>query len=139
MAAPKGNQFYKLAVKSLGCPPKYETLDDLQKEIIAYFEDQEHIKKPRYTVTGLMAFLGFSARKHLYAQADRGKDFCYLINTALTIIAACYENNLYSPTPAGAIFALKNLRPDEFKDKTEVEQKNINIDFHEEKTYETKS
>ena len=75
----------------------------------------------------------------MFAQAERNKDFCHLINTAITIIASCYESNLYSPTPAGAIFALKNLKPDEFKDKTEVEQKNINIDFNEEKTYETKS
>ena len=139
MAAPKGNQFYKLAVKSLGRPRKYETLEELQKEIIAYFEDQEQLKKPRYTVTGLTVWLGFTARKDLFAQAERNKDFCHLINTAITIIASCYESNLYSPTPAGAIFALKNLKPDEFKDKTEVEQKNINIDFHEEKTYETKS
>lgn len=138
MAAPKGNQFYKMAVENLGRPPKYETFEELHDKIVAYFESQSELKRPHYTLTGLAAFVGFSSRRDLLNQAERGQDFSHLIQNAINIIASCYENNLYSTAPAGAIFALKNIKPDEFKDKTEVDQKVISIDWHEEKTYEVK-
>jgi len=137
MAAPKGNQFYKLAVKSLGRPRKYETFEELQSEIIAYFEEQKRLKNARYTVTGLTSFLGFVSRQDLYAQGERGQDFSYLINMAINIVASCYENHLYSVSPAGAIFVLKNIKSDEFKDKTEIDQRLMSIEWKEEKTYET--
>ncbi|HPQ35981.1 MAG TPA: terminase small subunit [Tenuifilaceae bacterium] len=137
MAAPKGNQFYRLAVKSLGRPRKYETFEELQSEIIAYFEEQKRLKNARYTVTGLTSFLGFVSRQDLYAQGERGQDFSYLINMAINIVASCYENHLYSVSPAGAIFVLKNIKSDEFKDKTEIDQRLMSIEWKEEKTYET--
>lgn len=138
MPAPKGNQYYKLALKSLGRPRKYETFEELQSEVAAYFEDQDHLKRPRYTITGLTAWCGFTNRRDFVAQSERGEEFSHLIKMAINIVASCYENNLYSAAPAGSIFALKNIKSDEFKDKTEVDQNVINIDWHEEKTYEVK-
>lgn len=138
MAAPKGNQYYKLALKSLGRPRKYETFEELQSEIIEYFKEQDHLRKPRYTITGLTAFLGFTNRADLYAQGERGEEFSHLIKSAINIVASCYENNLYSPSPAGAIFVLKNIKSDEFKDKTEVDQRVTTVEWKEEKTYEAK-
>lgn len=137
-AAPKGNQFYKMAVENLGRPPKYETFEDLRDKMIAYFESQAKQKYPRYTITGLTSFLGFASRRDLYNQGERGQDFSHLIQNAINIIASCYENSLYSAAPSGAIFALKNIRPEEFKDKSEVDQKVISVNWHEEKTYEAK-
>ena len=137
-AAPKGNQFYKMAVENLGRPPKYETFEDLHSKIVAYFESQSELKRPHYTLTGLAAFLGFSSRRNLFEQGERGEDFYHLIQNAINLVASCYENNLYSAAPAGAIFALKNIKPDEFKDKTEVDQKVLTVNWHEEKTYEAK-
>jgi len=125
MAAPKQNQFYKLAVKALGAPRKYETIEELRKEIVMYFEEYADKVKPKYTITGLTAFLGFSTRRDFYNQADRGQDFSHLIKTAITIIGSNYEQNLHGMAPAGSIFALKNILSDEFKDKTEVTQTNI--------------
>jgi hypothetical protein len=122
MAAPKNNQFYKLALKALGAPRKYETYESLYEVIIGYFEDQREKVKPHYTVTGLYTWCGFSDKKAFVLQADRGEDFFTLIKTALNIVASCYENNLYTGNPAGAIFALKNMKSEEFKDKTEIDQ-----------------
>lgn len=137
-AAPKGNQYYKLALKSLGRPRKYETFEKLQKEIVDYFEQQNRVKFPRYTITGLTSYIGFTNRADLYAQAERGEDFSHLIKMAINIVAACYENHLYSVSPAGAIFVLKNIKSDEFKDKTEVDQKIMNVSWNETKTYDSK-
>jgi hypothetical protein len=138
MAAPIGNKFYKLAQKTLGRPRYYETFEELQQEIIAYFKEQDSLKKPKYTMTGLTAWLGFVSRADFKAQGERGEDFSYLIKASINIVASCYEENLYSTTPAGAIFALKNIKSDEFKDKTEVDQKVTSVNWHEEKTYEAK-
>jgi hypothetical protein len=81
--------------------------------------------------------MGFGSRADLYAQAERGEDFSHIIKEAVNLVAACYEENLYGQTPAGAIFALKNLKSSEFKDKTEVEQKVTSVTWNENKTYES--
>lgn len=138
MAAPIGNKFYKLALRIAGRPRKYEKFEDLKKEIIAYFEDQASLKKPKYTITGLTAWLGFASRTDLYAQSERGEEFSYIIKEAVNLVASCYEENLYSQSPTGAIFALKNIKSSEFKDKMEVDQTTTNITWEEKKTYESK-
>jgi glycerol dehydrogenase-like iron-containing ADH family enzyme len=124
-AAPKHNQFYKLAIKSLGAPRKYETIEDLHNEIIAYFEEFADKMKPKYTITGLTAWLGYSSRRDFYNQAERGQDFSHLIKNTINIICSNYEQNLHGMSPAGSIFALKNILSEEWKDKTEVTQTNI--------------
>jgi len=119
MAAPIGNQYYKLALR-IGRKRDYETVDALRDEIILYFREQEHLKKPKYTVSGLASWLGFS-RQGFDEQIERGKEFSDIIKEAKSIIESCYENNLYIAGCAGAIFALKNMG---WKDSTETNHLN---------------
>lgn len=119
MAAPVGNQYYKLALR-LGRKRDYETLESLRDEIMLYFREQEHLKKPRYTISGLCAWLGMS-RQGFDDQAKRGEAFFDIIKEAKAIIESCYENGLYNAGCAGSIFALKNMG---WKDSNETNHLN---------------
>lgn len=108
MAAPVGNQYYKLALR-LGRKRDYETETDLLNEIANYFKDQENLRKPRYTISGLCAYLGFNSRDTFDQQANRSQAFSDIVNGAKKIIESCYESKLYDAGCTGAIFALKNM------------------------------
>jgi hypothetical protein len=130
-----------------GRPPIYENVEELEKAIADYFENgiatrtviigkapnQQAIELPVPTITGLVLHLGFESRQSFYDYEERPK-FSYTIKRARTLIEKEYEEMLQTASsPAGAIFALKNLG---WKDKTEVEQSGgLTINWHEEKTY----
>lgn len=111
-----------------GRPAYYETPEDLQKQVLNYFQecDSEGIKT---TVTGLCLYLGFAARSSLEDYIDKGGEFSYIIKRAKLAVENGYET-------AGAtidIFALKNMG---WVDKSEVDnthkfinKPSIRIDF----------
>lgn len=130
MAAPKGNKFAEGLTNS-GRPPIYEDPKKLYDRIVEYFtyiqgeldDDKKVIREPEpLTVTGLSIFLGFNSKGTLYEYAKK-KEFSDSIKRALLFVEQKYEEMLLSKASTGAIFALKNMG---WKDKTEVEQKNLN-------------
>lgn len=113
----------------------FETADEIQKQIDEYFQsgmkirtvivgkppNQQAVQLPCPTITGLAIFLGFESRQSFYDYEQR-PEFSYTIKRARLFIECEYEEILQvSPSPTGAIFALKNMG---WKDKTEVEHVN---------------
>lgn len=121
MAAPKGNK-YGLANYKAGQPPKYETPEELEKTAIEYFDmctTSTGICKP--TMSGLVFHLGYKSRQSLLDQKERSEAFSDLITRLRLFVESCYEANLHGFNYAGSIFALKNMNPEAWKDKTEVD------------------
>ena len=116
MAAPKGNKF-ALGLTNNGRPPQYESVEDMEVKCNEYFlECSENNEKA--TITGLALYLGFESRQSLYDYKEK-KDFSYLLKRATLAVENSYETS----GSAFDIFALKNMG---WKDKTEVEQTNVN-------------
>lgn len=117
-----------------GRPLTYDTPDDLQKAIDEYFA-QITEAKGIITVTGLALYLGFDSRQSVYDYKER-EEFSYIIKRALLMVENSYEIRVCGNNPTGPIFVLKNMG---WKDKSEVEQSGgLLINWHEEKTYNTK-
>lgn len=117
MAAPKHN-LYALGNNG-GRPRIYENPEDLEIEIVKYFEYCIE-KKVNITISGLTLFIGFNSREtlHLY---EKRQEFMDIIKRARLSVTEAYEQELYSFKFGGAIFALKNIDKDNWKDKTEQE------------------
>lgn len=108
-----------------GRPPKFESVEDLEAKIDAYFEDCEKNDKP-LTITGLALALDTSRQTLLEYEGEvegRGqntKEFVDTIKKAKQMCENYAEAYLYSGrNVAGAIFNLKNNYG--WKDKREVE------------------
>lgn len=99
-----------------GYPPIFESVDQLEDEIQAYFDLQSDNNQP-LTITGLAFYLGFVSRQSIYDYKEN-PHFSYILKKATMFIEHCYEMNLSGTTPTGSIFALKNMG---WKDKTETE------------------
>ena len=108
-------------MKYRGRPAKYETVEDMQKLIVEYFNECEaEGKKP--TVTGLGYVLDMSRQDLINYEkcfeCDRLKQypdsvrrgFVDKIKGAKRFIESCLEDKLINgnTTPIGLIFALKN-------------------------------
>ena len=93
-----------------GQPLKFKSVTELQKKIDKYFKDCALKDKP-YTVTGLALALG--TNRQTLVNYESGVEpyakFFDTIKTAKTIVENYAEERLFSPTPTGAIFALKNF------------------------------
>lgn len=89
-----------------GRPRKYETPEQMQEVIDAYFE-----KTSKPTLTGLALALGFTSRQAFLTYQEYGPEFSDTVKTARLRIEEHYEKLLQDPQtrPAGPIFALKNL------------------------------
>jgi hypothetical protein len=128
-----------MMVAAIGRPPKFETVEDLQAAIDAYFdgcyEDRpRHVKvgkeyhilydsdgKPvtervlavPYTVTGLALALGTTRETLMDIEHGNGPyadpRFSDAIKRAKLRVEHGYELGLHGTTPAGAIFGLKNF------------------------------
>lgn len=97
----------------MGRPPFYDNPEVMQSKIQEYFESGQLI-----TITGLALFLGFESRQSFY-DYEQKHDFAYIIKNARLRVEHAYECRLNtSPSPTGAIFALKNMG---WKDKQETE------------------
>lgn len=105
MGAPKDNQ-YALG-NSGGRPRQYQAAQDLEKEVISYFQhcidNKENVK-----VTSLALYLGFESRQSLFDYKSN-KEFSYVIKRALLVIEAHYEDTLNTFRSMGGQFALKNM------------------------------
>lgn len=99
-----------------GRPRHYETPEAFEQKANEYFEQcKEESKRP--LVTGLALFMGFSSRAELHGYMNYD-GFSNVVKKALTMVEMSYEQNLYSATPSGSIFALKNMG---WSDKQEVD------------------
>jgi len=98
-----------------GRPLIFETPEQLEAAIQAYFEKQVTDKAP-ITISGLAYELGFESRQSIYDYKER-EEFSYILKRATFFVESQYENKLSGTTPTGAIFALKNMG---WKDKVET-------------------
>lgn len=119
MAAPKHN-LYALGNNG-GRPRLYENPEDLESKVVDYFQNCIE-DKHNPTISGLTLFLGFNSRDTLHSYKDR-QEFSDILKRATMAIEMSYENELYSFKFGGAIFALKNINKEYWKDKTEQEVK----------------
>ena len=130
MGAPKHNLF---ALGNNGGRPKvFETPIDLQQECNEYFnwciENKEVL-----TITGLALYLNVTlktlSRWRNGLIDNETQEFSPIINRAVQCIENAYEKKLDTFTFGGAIFALKNINKEHWKDKTEqeVNQTNTNV------------
>ena len=92
-------------MEKAGRPPKYKTPEELQIKIQEYIDEN---KLTGLTITGLCYHCGFESRQSFYDLGNRD-EFSYTIKRARLFIESSYELKLHDRTPAGAIFALKNL------------------------------
>ncbi len=109
-----------------GRPLKYQTVEELQSAVDAYFRDDCMMKLGDAeifapTMGGLACALGVS-RQTLVSYRDKD-EFLDTIKNARSKIGAALEQRLYSNSVAGVIFNLKNNF--EWKDKQEVETKDV--------------
>ena len=101
-----------------GRPLKYQSVEDMQRDIDKYFAECDEKQKP-YTVSGLAYSLGTTRRTLLdYEEKD---DFSHTIKSAKAKIEMFNEELLYSKdvSTTGVIFNLKNNY--NWKDKQEIE------------------
>jgi len=113
-----------------GRPLAYESPEQLTNDIDKYFKGTD-----QPTLAGLAYALGIS-RQTLYNYGEK-EGFFDIIKKAREFVEAIYEARLiYSNSPTGVIFALKNMS---WKDKTETD---LHVEgaliWKEEKRYETK-
>lgn len=97
-----------------GRPPIYENIDQMIPLLQKWEESIIAGEIP--TVTGLCLALEFT-KETLYQYRDK-PEFSDSIKRALLIVENGYEKALRESSPAGSIFALKNMG---WKDKTETE------------------
>ena len=130
MPAPKHNLF---ALGNNGGRPKvFETPTHLEQECNEYFnwciENKEVL-----TITGLALYLNVTlktlSRWRNGLIDNETQEFSPIINRAVQCIENAYEKKLDTFTFGGAIFALKNINKEHWKDKTEqeVNQTNTNV------------
>lgn len=118
----------------VGRPMKYNSVDDMQRDIDEYFAECDENGKP-YTVSGLAYALGTTRRTLLDYEDKDG--FSHTIKKAKAKIERFNEEMLYAKdvSTAGVIFNLKNNYG--WKDKQEIEAEvnssvNINIELSDE-------
>ena len=114
----------------MGRPLAYQSAEELQIAVDTYFAEE---KIP--TLAGLAYHLNIS-RSTLYLYDDK-EQFSDIIKRAREAVEAIYEARLiYSNSPTGVIFALKNMS---WKDKTEQDlHVEGSLIWNEQKRYETK-
>jgi len=95
-----------------GRPPKYKSASEIQKNIDAYFSEDD---EP--TITGLALALGFNSRQSLLNYEGK-QEFVDAIKRAKSRVEHSYEKSLRKDGGAGNIFALKNFG---WSDKQEME------------------
>lgn len=112
----------------VGRPRKWNTPEELQKDIDEYFKNCSENKIP-LTITGLA--LALDTTRETLMDYQNNDEFSYTIKRAKLHIENAYEQRLIVNGRAGDIFALKNFG---WKDKQEIEADvnsdiNINIEL----------
>jgi hypothetical protein len=130
MAAPKNNLF--ALGHHYGRPKQYPKALELHNECVAYFDWCVEAKEV-ITITGLCIYLEISRTTLMRwknGDIDNETDnFSNVITRAIAIVENAYEKKLDTFTFGGAIFALKNINKEYWKDKIEAEvnQTNTNV------------
>lgn len=103
-----------------GRPPKFTDAEIMEQKIESYFSLCDQEKRP-YTISGLALALGMDRRSLLNYSKDN--KFFPTIKKAKARCENYAEESLFKPSAvAGVIFNLKNNYED-WKDKTEVDNK----------------
>ena len=109
----------------IGRPRKWNTPEELQKEIDEYFRVCAENDIP-LTITGLA--LALDTTRETLMDYQNNDEFSYTVKRAKLYIENAYEQRLIANGRAGDIFALKNFG---WKDKQEIEADvgitNINV------------
>lgn len=106
----------------LGRPLLLTDAKEVKAKMDAYFGETP---KEDWTITGLALSLNTSRRTLLnYDKREGSEDLSDLIDWARDKVENSYELDLKRHGRTGTIFALKNF---DWKDKTEVENKNFNL------------
>jgi hypothetical protein len=130
VAAPKNNLF--ALGHHYGRPKQYPTALELHNECVAFFDWCVEAKEV-ITITGLCIYLEISRTTLMRwknGDIDNETDnFSNVITRAIAIVENAYEKKLDTFTFGGAIFALKNINKEYWKDKIEAEvnQTNTNV------------
>jgi len=115
MAAPKHN-LYALGNNG-GKERIFKTPEELEAKVIDYFnwcvETKTEIAK-----NGLELFIGFNSRT-TWSNYMKREEYVDILNRAKKSVVYSYELDLRSFKFGGAIFALKNLDPENYVDKVE--------------------
>jgi len=119
MPAPKHN-LYALGNNG-GKERIFETPELLEKKIIEYF-DWCVETKTEIAKNGLELFIGFNSRS-TWSNYMKREEYLDILNRAKKVVIYSYELDLRSFKFGGAIFALKNLDPENYVDKVETENK----------------
>lgn len=93
----------------VGRPRIYETPEELEAEITAYFaslDDGENVRPP--TMAGLALFLGFANRHSLFDYKMRSPEFSHVMGKAIARVERHHEERLSGTTSNGSVFWLKN-------------------------------
>lgn len=90
-----------------GRPRLISSPEELNDRADTYFAVCKAEDRP-VTVTGLALALGLSSRESL-DEYGRRPEFSDSVKRAKAMVAAAYEERLWGNSPAGAIFALKNM------------------------------
>ena len=103
----------------------YDTHEELNDAISEYFDSikgEDGLYKEPPTITGLAYHLGFESRQSFY-DYEKESEFSYIIKRARLRVENFAEQQMYSKTPAGAIFVLKNMG---WSDKQELQHSGPN-------------
>lgn len=98
-----------------GRPLKFQSVEELQEKIDAYFVKCNEDKEP-YTITGLA--LALDTWRSVLCDYEEKDEFSNTIKKAKTRVENYAEKKLYDGNPAGPIFALKNFN---WSDKQQLE------------------
>lgn len=129
-----------------GRPRVFEAPAQMFNEIVAYFDwiegeyeirnvkvpaaneqgyitvDEEVcVRKPEPpTITGMCLYLGFSGRSALEMYKRDHVGFLDVVNYGIALVTNGYEKNLHGAKCFGSIFALTNIKAEDWKQKQEV-------------------
>lgn len=117
---------------------RFQTAALMQAAVERYFYEREHdedgeplpVHRP-VTMTGLARALGFSGLHSFYRyETYPDQDFKWVIDQARMRVMECYEENLHGTGATGSMFALKNMDPDIWRDKSEqiVDQRTVLVE-----------
>lgn len=113
----------------VGRPKKFKSKADIKKKIDAYFKECKEADQP-LTITGLA--LALDTNRETLCRYAKDEEFYDTIKRAKTIVENFAEKRLFSTTPTGAIFALKNFgwkdRPEESGEDERVSPVKIEIE-----------
>lgn len=104
-------------VKRIGRPRKYKSPEEFDAAVDKHRAECVANEEP-LTWTGLALALGFSGRKEMDNYLGY-EGFSHSVKRAKAFVEHSYERRLSGNSPAGAIFALKNMQ---WSDRLEVDQ-----------------